>query len=95
MGNRNLLFIRMDPDFDQFMGRPVFGRRLAGAAEPGAFFMLDSLFVAQTPDAGQSETRPVCPDCGGTGDLADSIGKLNDTRIMTHNITTPPKGMAN
>ncbi len=82
MGNRNLQLIRMDPDFDQFMGRPVFGSRLAGAAEPGSFLMMDSLFVAQTPDSGQSETRPVCPDCGGVGDLRKVIGTFADTRVM-------------
>ena len=80
LGNSNLQLIRMDPDFDQFMGRPVFARRLAGAAEPGAFLMMDSLFVAQTPDSGQSDTRPVCPDCGGVGDLRDVIGTFADTR---------------
>jgi hypothetical protein len=82
MGNRNLQWIRMDPDFDLFMKRPVFGQRLAGAAEPDAFFMMDSIFVAQTPDRGQSETRPVCPDCGGQGDLRNVIGTFADTRPM-------------
>jgi hypothetical protein len=72
----------MDPDFDLFMKRPVFGKRLAGAAEPDAFFMMDSIFVAQTPDRGQSETRPVCPDCGGEGDLRNVIGTFADTRPM-------------
>ncbi len=82
MGNRNMVLLRMEPDFDNFMGRSVFGRRLAGAAEPGAFFMLDSLFVAQTPDCGQTESRPVCPDCGGAGDLRRAAGTFSDTRLM-------------
>jgi hypothetical protein len=82
MGNRNLQLMRMDPDFDLFMKRPVFGQRLAGAAEPGAFFMMDSIFVEQTPDSGQNETRPVCPDCGGVGNLSDVIGTFADTRPM-------------
>lgn len=81
MGNRNLQLIRMDPDFDVFMQRPVFGQRLAGAAEPNAFFMMDSIFVTQTPDRGQSETRPVCPDCGGEGDLRNVISTFADTRL--------------
>jgi hypothetical protein len=84
MGNRNLQWIRMDPDFDLFMNRPVFGKRLAGAAEPEAFFMTDSIFAAQTPDCGQTETRPVCPDCGGVGNLHDVIGTFADTRLMRH-----------
>lgn len=82
MGNRNMQLIRMDPDFDRFMGRPVFARRLAGAAEPEAFLMMDSLFVAQTPDSGQNESRPVCPDCGGIGDLRNVVGTFADTRVM-------------
>jgi hypothetical protein len=82
MGDRNLALLRIDPDFDEFMGRPVFGKRLAGANEPDAFFMMDTLFLAQTPDAGQSESRPVCADCGGTGDLGNAIGNFRDTRKM-------------
>jgi len=24
---------------------------------------------------------PFCPDCGGTGDLRDTIGRFDDTRV--------------
>ena len=81
LGNKNLIQMRMDPDFDSIFG-DKFGKRLEGAKGEASFFMLDSLFLAQTPDYGQTETRPVCPDCGGTGDLRDSIGKYHDTRKM-------------
>ena len=81
LGNRNLIRLRMDPDFDDYFG-DTFGRRHKGAAGANSMFMLDSLFLPQTPDSGQSEDRPVCPDCGGTGNLMDAIGSFSDTRIM-------------
>jgi len=77
--NRNLLQLRMDPDFDSIFGKK-FKQRLEGAKGIESFFMLDTIFLSQTPDCGQSPDRPVCPDCGGTGDLRDSIGKFQDTR---------------
>jgi hypothetical protein len=52
LGDRNLLLLRMDPNFDAFLGRPAFSRRLAGASQPDAFFMMDTLFLKQTPDTG-------------------------------------------
>ncbi|MDF7824364.1 ThiF family adenylyltransferase [Pontiellaceae bacterium B12227] len=82
LGNRNLLQIRMDNSFDERLGIPAFGSRIAGMEDPGVFQFLDTLFLPQTPDAGQSESRPACPDCGGTGNLSDSIGRLGDTVEM-------------
>ncbi len=81
LGCRNLIRIRMDPDFDDHFGN-TFEKRLRGANEVGSFFMLDSLFLPQTPDMGQSPTRPRCPDCGGYGDLGLVKGTFHDTRIM-------------
>jgi hypothetical protein len=83
LGNRNLVRIRMDPDFDKYFGN-TFAKRHAGAKGVESLFMLDSLFVSQTPDCGQSESRPVCPDCNGTGDLRDAIGTFIDTRNMRY-----------
>ena len=51
--------------------------------------MLDSIFLPQTPDRGQSRKRPVCPDCGGTGDLRQVIGTFEDTRVMRPNPVGP------
>lgn len=82
LGNRNLLQIRMDHSFDQRLGIPAFGSRIAGVNDPNAFYALDTLFLRQTPDAGQSDSRPVCPDCGGTGNLLESVGRLGDTLAM-------------
>ena len=81
LGCRNLIRIRMDPDFDDHFGN-TFEKRLRGANEVGSFFMFDSLFLPQTPDMGQSPSRPRCPDCGGGGDLGLVKGTFHDTRIM-------------
>ncbi|OGR07198.1 MAG: hypothetical protein A2511_12410 [Deltaproteobacteria bacterium RIFOXYD12_FULL_50_9] len=86
LGSRNLIRVRMDPDFDQFFG-DTFNKRLVGAKNSDCFFMLDSLFLPQTPDFGQTPSRPVCPDCGGTGDLRYSIGTFDDTTIMRQDNT--------
>lgn len=80
LGDRNLLRIRMDNSFDKRFGANAFSQRVEGTQDPGAFFMLDTLFLSQTPDSGQSENRPICPDCGGTGNLLDVKGKFDDTR---------------
>jgi hypothetical protein len=82
-----LILLRMDPDFDAQMGWPAFAGPLVGATDPNAFMMLDSVFLPQGPDRGQSDSRPVCPDCGGSGDLRNCIGKFADTRHMP---THPP-----
>lgn len=79
LGARNLLRIRMDPDFDAHFGN-TFARRIAGAAAADSFVMLDTLFLPQTPDKGQSPKRPVCPDCSGSGDLRLARGTFEDTR---------------
>ncbi|MBT3380513.1 MAG: hypothetical protein HN742_00115 [Lentisphaerae bacterium] len=81
LGAKNLIRIRMDPEFDETFGN-TFARRQDGAVGGDAMIMLDTLFLNQTPDCGQSATRPVCPDCGGTGDLSSVIGAFDDTRPM-------------
>ncbi len=83
LANKNLIRLRMDPDFDQFFGN-TFERRLSGAAAAESLVMFDALFLPQSPDAGQTDNRPVCPDCGGTGDLFGLKGSFEDTRIMRH-----------
>jgi proteasome lid subunit RPN8/RPN11 len=71
-GNRNLIQLRMDPSF-----------RLARGGGDGPYsLMLDSVFLPQSPDSGQSPSRPTCPDCGGIGDLRLVAGSFADTRVM-------------
>lgn len=93
LGNRNLIRIRMDPDFDEHFGK-TFGKRHAGARGAECLFALDSLFLPQTPDRGQSESRPTCPDCGGSGDLRDAIGTFADTRELRRESKADSVGMA-
>ena len=81
LGEKNLMRMRMHPDFDLRFGN-TFARRHEGAAGQANLVMLDSLFLGQTPDCGQSPSRPVCPDCGGTGNLLDAKGTFRDTRVM-------------
>ena len=54
LGNRNLIRVRMDPNFDKHFG-DTFGKRHEGAKGKDSLFMLDSLFLPQTPDYGQSD----------------------------------------
>ena len=75
LGNRNLIQMRMDPQFE-------FARDLGGARDDETSVMFDSAFLAQTPDCGQTPSRRPCPDCKGSGNLLDVIGKFTDTRIM-------------
>jgi hypothetical protein len=74
-GNRNLIQLRMDPEFE-------FSRGLSRLPSGRARVMFDSVFLAQTPDSGQNIDRPPCPDCGGTGDLRTVRGTFPDTRII-------------
>ena len=39
------------------------------------------LVVPQTPEDG-TNSRRVCPECGGTGDLRGGAGRFADTRVM-------------
>lgn len=79
LGDKNLLRMRMHPDFDLRFG-DTFARRHEGVAGIDNLFMLDTLFLPQSPDCGQSASRPVCPDCNGSGNLFDAMGTFDDTR---------------
>lgn len=86
IGNRNLIQIRMDPDFAETMTMSVFDRVFEKADKERLFFD-EVVWLSQEqecPDAGYA----ACPDCGGTGDLRDAIGKFEDTKL------TPQVSMA-
>ena len=80
LGNRNLILLRMDPDIGTTLGVKTFDRVFSGVDHEN-LFMCDSVFLPQRPDC-PANGHPRCPDCGGTGDLRDSIGTFEDTRIM-------------
>ncbi|MCY3785952.1 MAG: ThiF family adenylyltransferase [bacterium] len=65
---RNLIQIRLTPDFESILGVSVFERTLTGA-DSTRVVCDETLWHPQTPTA-----HPPCPDCGGTGDLAQLAG---------------------
>lgn len=75
IGNRNLVQVRLDPDFGG-----AFERALAGADQDRVLFD-DTVWLPQLADS-PATGYPTCPDCGGTGDLRTAIGTFADTRIM-------------
>jgi hypothetical protein len=79
IGNRNLVQIRLDPDITKSVGLGVFDKVFEKADAKRLFF--DEVVwlpqVAECPENGYAS----CPDCGGTSNLVDSIGKFKDTRI--------------
>jgi proteasome lid subunit RPN8/RPN11 len=80
MGNRNLVQVRMDPDLATSIGLGVFDRVLGDGGGERVLFD-ETLWLPQQPD-GPASGFPTCPDCGGTGNLKDSVGTFNDTRVM-------------
>ncbi len=78
IGKRNLVQVRMDPDFAETMGLTVFDRVFEHADQNRLLFD-DTVWLPQDPEC-LATGYPNCPDCGGTGDLRDAIGKLADTR---------------
>ncbi len=73
---RNLVQIRMDPELDL----SIFDKVLA-EADHTRLFCDEAVWLPQVPRAAH-DGEPPCPDCGGTGDLRDAIGRFEDTRIM-------------
>lgn len=76
IGNRNLIQTRLEPDLDL----PVFDRVFANA-DHTRVFCDETVWLPQLPD-NPLNGQPVCPDCGGTGDLRQATGSIGDTREM-------------
>ena len=74
MKDRNLVQLRMDPDLE--IGR--FERTLGRG--PDIFFG-ETLWLPQEPEC-PATGFAACLDCGGTGDLEESLGAFSDTRVM-------------
>lgn len=79
IANRNLVLTRLDPDIATSLGVHSFDS-LAGVGG-GRMVADDTVWVTPTPDRPDTGA-PTCPDCGGTGDLAEAIGTFADTRVM-------------
>jgi hypothetical protein len=76
---RNLVQVRLDPDIAANLGLGVFDRVAAGP-EGHRLVTDEALWLPQQPDH-PDHGRPACPDCGGTGDLTERVGRFADTRI--------------
>lgn len=79
IANRNLVLARLDPELADSLGVHSFDS-LAGVGG-GRTVVDETVWIAPTPD-GPGSGGPVCPECGGTGDLADAVGTFRDTRVM-------------
>jgi proteasome lid subunit RPN8/RPN11 len=81
IGNRNLVQIRLDPDVESTIGIRNFSEALRGADAKQTLFD-ESIWRPQLQECPATGYVVPCPECGGTGDLRDAIGKFADTRIM-------------
>ncbi len=72
-GNRNLVQVKLWPDFQL----PAFDRVYANA-DHASMFLNETVWLEQKPDHPDSNGYPVCPDCGGTGDLRNAIGSFSN-----------------
>ena len=73
IGQRNFVLGRIDPDLSTTLGLQHF-KHLAGT------FADDSVWREQHPENVANGYSYNCPDCGGTGNLRNSMGKFDDTR---------------
>lgn len=73
---RNLVMIRMAPDFSKHLGLDVFERTFGDAN--GRIYFDETIWTTITPDDGKNGAD-LCPDCGGTGRLRDAQGSYRDT----------------
>lgn len=81
IGNRNLVQLRLDPDFTDTLGFDIFDRTIDGANTNRLFFD-ETIWLGQSAESLENGYDYFCPDCGGSGDLGKVIGTLGDTRIM-------------
>lgn len=79
IGKRNLVQLRMDPDFSETLGLAVFDRVFENADKDRLFFD-EVVWLPQDQECPETGYE-CCPDCGGTGDLRAAAGKFNDTRL--------------
>lgn len=81
IGNRNLVQLRMDPDFAETLKFTIFDRVFQGADAKRIFFD-ETIWLEMDAESIENGYGYDCPDCGGTGDLGKAIGTFGDTREM-------------
>ena len=77
MGQRNLLLLKLWPDFDL----PGIAQTEANTSTSGLFFD-HTVWRPQLPDSPASNGYPACPDCGGTGNLRALTGRAIGPRLQ-------------
>lgn len=77
VANRNFVMIRMSPQAGTELGLSIFDEAFCRKSDLG--FFDETVWIPQTPDNG-GDGHPVCPLCGGTGDLLTLKGAIHDTR---------------
>ena len=86
LGKRNLALVRLDPDYNATLGLGQFDQVFAQADRQQLCFD-ETIWRPQEAECPATGHAP-CPDCGGTGDLRDSIGMFGRTALG------PPRGHA-
>ena len=81
IGTRSLVQIRMDPDIGTSLGLAVF-ERVLGGGDTDRLVTDETVWLPQAADSPEGNGYPLCPDCGGTGELGNAKGTFADTRIM-------------
>jgi proteasome lid subunit RPN8/RPN11 len=76
IADRNLVLVRMDPEFGDVLDLDVFERTF-GDANARVFFD-ETIWTRVTPDDGKNGSA-LCPDCGGIGLLKKLEGVFEDT----------------
>lgn len=89
IGKRNLIQIRLDPDFSATVGIGIFDKVFKKADHRRIFFD-EVIWLPQDQEGLETGYAP-CPDCGGTGDLRDAFGKFEDTKILVKAFNNPPE----
>lgn len=74
---RNLVLVRMDPDFGLIAGMDVFERTFGDSNK--RIFFDETIWSPVTADDG-TDSSPVCPECGGLARLRSLRGTYSDTR---------------
>lgn len=77
ISTRNLVLTSHDPDIGTSLGLRRFSALTQ--ASDGVAVTDQTVWLQQQPDNPQNGFA-TCPDCGGTGDLGDSVGTFEDTR---------------
>jgi proteasome lid subunit RPN8/RPN11 len=81
IGQRNCIQIRCDPDLQRKLGLDNFDKVFAGALND-RLFCDETIWLPQHPENKATGYPSDCPDCGGTGNLEDSKGRVPDTRAL-------------